>query len=417
MFRVEMTQHPVGQGSMMSGILSDGASNFVWVYDCGSNQKEPLIREIKKIKYNKKVDRLFISHLDSDHVNGIDYLLTSVAVEEVVLPYLNDIDLLLVLARDIENGVLTGSAMSMLSDIETWFRGRGVQRITMVNPTNDEGEGPLLAETPEFPSGTETPSGWQAVWSGTPEPAGVDFEIPSRVTRIVAPNSTLQMRLNGQDADWVFIPFAHQPAASEINKFISEIKRNFNINKIDRKFLKEAIKDIDGREKLKYCYSEIWKEHNLVSMALFAGLKNNDKYVNRCFHSCCRRHYEFGRCCRCAGCCYGHCAAEQVSWLSTGDMKLKDNNRRTAFTKHYKDVVNTVGTFTLPHHGAEKSFHQDILDFAPNVMRWVASSGPNGYGHPSNQVKNLIEGTGKHFFHVSECQCTIVKVGVCRCRN
>src|SRR3546814_9614135 len=86
-----LTQHPVGQGGMMSGLLEIPGGRFHWVYDCGSNQKGALTREIAKVAANGEIDCLFLSHLDSDHVNGLDQLLGNVRVREVVVPYLNNV--------------------------------------------------------------------------------------------------------------------------------------------------------------------------------------------------------------------------------------------------------------------------------------------------------------------------------------
>lgn len=103
--RIEMVQHAVGQGGLFSGSLSAGTKPLRWVYDCGSNQRETLTREIGKIASGGEIDVLFLSHLDSDHVGGVDQLLAQVNVREVVLPYLNDTILLSIIGRDCARGV------------------------------------------------------------------------------------------------------------------------------------------------------------------------------------------------------------------------------------------------------------------------------------------------------------------------
>lgn len=84
--KATLIQHPVGQGGLMSGLLELPDRTIHWVYDCGSNQAEPRDREIAIVEGHGNLDVLFLSHLDSDHVNGIDRLLMSVKVQEVVLP-------------------------------------------------------------------------------------------------------------------------------------------------------------------------------------------------------------------------------------------------------------------------------------------------------------------------------------------
>lgn len=70
---------------LFSGILQDDHSRVRWDYDCGSNQRDVLLREIASLGH-AKLDFLFLSQFDSDHVNGIDTLLAACQVEEVVLP-------------------------------------------------------------------------------------------------------------------------------------------------------------------------------------------------------------------------------------------------------------------------------------------------------------------------------------------
>ena len=129
--KVTMTQHAVGQGGMMSGLLETDGGTFHWVYDCGSNQLEPLTREIQSVA-NKPVDVLFLSHLDRDHVNGIDELLGATQVEEVVLPYLNDIDRLIAAVHADLNGQLSGNYSNFLADIPEWLKERGVKKVTLI---------------------------------------------------------------------------------------------------------------------------------------------------------------------------------------------------------------------------------------------------------------------------------------------
>ena len=85
--QVRMNQHPVGQGGFFTGSLDVGATPFRWAYDCGSNQLDPLVQEIASVAAQGDLDVLFLSHLDSDHVSGIDVLLSQCRVGEVVLPY------------------------------------------------------------------------------------------------------------------------------------------------------------------------------------------------------------------------------------------------------------------------------------------------------------------------------------------
>ena len=75
---------PVGQGCF--SIESIGS--YTVVYDCGSITAYPMIESyIDRLSFETdKVDLLFISHFDKDHVNSIRYLLNRVKVIRAITP-------------------------------------------------------------------------------------------------------------------------------------------------------------------------------------------------------------------------------------------------------------------------------------------------------------------------------------------
>lgn len=79
MDRLKRILHPTGHGAFFTErILQDGKEDFIVVYDCGATdnkEKELLEKEIKEFfSSGDTIDILFISHFDSDHVNGIGLL-------------------------------------------------------------------------------------------------------------------------------------------------------------------------------------------------------------------------------------------------------------------------------------------------------------------------------------------------------
>lgn len=106
----EFTFFKAGQGAFYGGRIWLPSSNLevTVVYDCGtsnfiSGNTEILNREIDYFKFNpsrdakkiSKIDLLFISHLDYDHVSGLKRLLTEFKVEKIILPYIDDNDRIL----------------------------------------------------------------------------------------------------------------------------------------------------------------------------------------------------------------------------------------------------------------------------------------------------------------------------------
>ena len=119
----------------------DGTDNpqFVWAYDCGSDQRSVLEREIKSVE-GVRVNLLFLSHLDDDHVVGVDkFLLATDRVQEVVLPYLNDKEMILHLAAGASSGSLSRGLIDLVSNPIEWFSARGVERLTYIDGYDEDG--------------------------------------------------------------------------------------------------------------------------------------------------------------------------------------------------------------------------------------------------------------------------------------
>jgi phosphoribosyl 1,2-cyclic phosphodiesterase len=80
-------QWPVGQGGFATGEVTfygELTSTLSYIYDCGSDSLAPLREAIYDFLVDwEEIDIAFLSHLDSDHVNGIDTLLGKCAVRNV----------------------------------------------------------------------------------------------------------------------------------------------------------------------------------------------------------------------------------------------------------------------------------------------------------------------------------------------
>jgi hypothetical protein len=393
--KVALTQQAVGQGGLMSGLLTVDDNDYHWVYDCGSDQSYPLGREIGEVVRRGMIHTLFISHLDSDHVNGIERLLTQVKVREVVLPYLDERDRVIAVAHDVSLGRLTISFVNFLSDIEAWFEERGVEVLTYVNPLHeDESPDPewdaKSLDKPRERHGDNFHSGVSHKWIG-----GVSSKAP-RIqlddskdvgnlisTQVVSKSARIEI---GANADWILAPFAHCPSDKKKDAFVNELEVQFKTEVHRPDFPLCVIDRAEGREKLRRCYDTIWTTHNLVSMALYAGPVADSEWKLSTlwdeYPLLKERHTNIG-------------------WLSTGDMHLNVRQRRSAFLAHYDAVLAQVGTFVLPHHGSHANFDIDLIHALPQKLICVAASGPNPYGHPSQEVRKQTLAEGCLFLRVS----------------
>jgi glyoxylase-like metal-dependent hydrolase (beta-lactamase superfamily II) len=134
MIEVQREQRPIGQGGFHTCSVMVKRHRFDYVYDCGSMQKQALERETdaysEEIGVGRSIDLLALSHLDDDHVNGVERLLASHDASTVLLPYLHPWDRLLLVAEACARGHLTEIRLAGLpiwarvASSTPWDRGR-----------------------------------------------------------------------------------------------------------------------------------------------------------------------------------------------------------------------------------------------------------------------------------------------------
>lgn len=384
-YRTTITQHAVGQGGFLVGQFHPGTSAFTWAYDCGSNQLNALNSAISYVATQQAIDCLFISHLDKDHVVGIDRLVSTVGVTEVVLPYLNDEERALLVAREAASEVFSHAFLEMLANPVSWFADRGVRRVTFIQ----SGE-----SSPDFPpgdprSGTDPDSldkgPFKPKWHG-------NVVTNDATEQVLAPGAFLGVGLPSGYIGWILVPHVFSPPQPRMRAFMSEIEREFgNAVTIDQ--ITAAARHSNERERLRECYNALWKNHNLISMSLYAGPLpggRNTPIVQSTIYPSEGPSSHF----------FEHSA---IGWMSTGDADFSVKARRQRFFTHYQRVLSEVGQIVLPHHGSRHNFHVSLIRNLPHVRYAIVAAGPNSYDHPSPAVRLIAETIeGKHFAHVSE---------------
>jgi hypothetical protein len=370
MIRAKISQRAVGQGGLSVGEVDCGGLPFRWVYDCGSNQSDALAREIASI--DGPVNVLFLSHLDSDHVNGVDRLLCAHHCSEVVLPYLGDEDRLLVIAASTD-GAQSGQFIDFMSDQAAWLLRRGVQRVTFIRG-GDEGDG---ATDPPPDGGRggegELSSKWSRRREQLPSGGGDVGVIDAGAVLSLAPSKSSPI-------DWVLAPQVYPPPAMLAQAFAQKLALAFpglGAGQIAAEAWSQ-----EGRAKLRACYEALWTDHNKVSMSLYCGPTGQvpgawtgsveggqgEARVNKQFR-----------------------APHGPGWISTGDADLAGARRRSAFLTAYRRYLATAGVLITPHHGSAASFHPNLINDMNTLFVGVAAAGPNSYGHPHDLVRLAIE--------------------------
>jgi hypothetical protein len=68
-----------------------------------------------------------------------------------------------------------------------------------------------------------------------------------------------------------------------------------------------------------------------------------------------------------------------LKWKVSVGANLAVAKRRTALLRNYQRVLPHAGILVLPHHGARRSFHRDLITTIPNLKVAIAAAGPNTY--------------------------------------
>ena len=387
---VRMVQHPVGQGGLHYGELTLGQKPLRWVYDCGSNQIDALTREITSVARNGNIDLLFISHLDSDHINGIDKLLSQVQVKEVVLPYLNQEALLAIIARDAARGTLTGVLVEAVNDLPGWFGSRGVKTVTSVEYSDDEGgDGPDIPDVSDGGGDGDCTGEWTD--KSEPEPVSDTTSQIGKGTaqfRGVSSGSALSVKASNKFLNWALIPYVHNPYPARMKAFNDALDDKFGKN-IDKNSLAQRAKEPTVRADLRDCYDALWGNHNLISMTLYCGPTRPENMEIDIHIPSLHLHPYW----------YGYQWPESGGWMLTGDAHLDGLRRRQRFLKFYQRFTGLTKVLMLPHHGSIHNQSDEVLNAMPKLQVAFAAAGPNSYGHPHKEVRYAVRAHPSAFFH------------------
>lgn len=393
----KIVQRPVGQGGLCEGRLflrtqaGKASSSLVWLYDCGSNQEPALHREIAKA--HGEIDVLFVSHVHADHVSGIEHLLKNKTVRQIVLPYLEPDTRLMLLAQAAMRDELTASYQAFLANPLSWVRSRS-DGATVTYVDGDDGEGDI-AEVPDPPS----PDGRRAAAEEPLELAWIHSGAnkSDNGVEVVGQGAVLAVRSGAMHLNWVFATHVHKPSQAKREAFRKALHKTFP-GMSDAK-IKTAAHTKAGLKKLRTCYDALWRDHNLVSLSLYAGPTQVQPDMDglilaeEAFEPSCWPLHDFD--------CPPPWEGDRTwGWISTGDADLSGPRRRAAFLKTYQSYLPQVAVLLAPHHGSRHNWSEDLLKAMPNLRVGIAPAGPNDYGHPHQAVRDSFGKHGVPFFAV-----------------
>jgi hypothetical protein len=399
----ERHQHAVGQGGFHSAEVRSKADSFWYIYDCGSSNKDALQRELgafSETHGTRTLDLLALSHLDDDHINGVEAILSERDVRNVMIPYLCAEERLLLIADDCARGALTESRLDMLEDPVAWFRSRGTRNVVQVLPAIGDGPDTGLNEAP--PQSPE-PTGPFDIKCGRISTQSERATYPDLDSDayVLSSGDALSVSAQGNGYAsmryWELVPFCH-PQLDGVHAFYSVVKKRFGLSPSARgkafvKKLRRILVKKAKRAELKELYGKIWSDHNLSSMSLYSGPCFDWEDIGW--------KAQPGR----------HISARPVfdvidglrlpyrlkpGWLGTGDAKLIARTRYTQFEAYYRRVFPKVGSFLLPHHGSKYNFSGHLFRETLQPHVWCAAAGKNSYGHPDKNLRRALQRRGSY---------------------
>lgn len=410
--KVVRRQHAIGQGSFHTASISlettepyPTEATFNYVYDCGSDNYSALNREIGVFVHsNKKVDALFISHLDSDHVSGLDRLIAGIDIDTVYLPYVDDMVALMELLEAEASVGLTGSLIEAALDPAGFFGRRGVRRVVRVHSGGaPDSDGLILPDLPREPE----PGGGPIAPKENPQAKLIMNETKGELAELceMEEDTVITLHAIGRILDWVLVPHVTPVPRENTIAFKKAIRKVLKLASGQRLTNKRLIRGLFNtvlRKAFKKCYEEIIsggasRSHNRVSMSLYSGPTGrmpNDNWERslRMERNLSGEYWP---------CIWHH---GTVGWMGTGDAMLNLEMVRKAWKKTYGPLLSQVASLLLPHHGSRNSFHAELLQMPSLDVCLASAADPSQYKHPNVEVIAQCTEAGKRFIHVSQDQ-------------
>ncbi len=391
-------QLPVGQGGfLVSEITGPCGSSFTYAFDCGSLNREHFEQGLSYCSPGR-IDVLFISHLDADHINGIDALMAHMHVDTVILPCLDALHVTMIACEAIGPAGIRMSVQTFLADPTQWFAVRGVKRILHLQRGSND-------ETQPFNPVSEEEPGNGPLDRDEKQDQGIQYTIHSigaSVTDLEASKNIVVEALGEQTVLtighskiplWQLVPYVH-PFPEDViwsfhqavGKMLPNIFTKRSIcSKGFTKRLIEVLADEERRKALKRCYAILSSDNNKPSLSLYSGahpgIRKNIS-IDRTDAQTFWRHSNSSPMLRWSG--SRHTREGAGSWLSTGDANLQSSETRRPWLARYRNVLRDLDVLVLPHHGSNRSIHQEVLENSGDAILLVcAAIGRAKHPHPS----------------------------------
>ena len=407
--RVTRTQYPVGQGGFHAGCLEwtgqDGQSRtFRYIYDCGSTTGVDALQDpiMEFASQGKRVDALFFSCLDRDHVNGIDRLFEvgNIEVGTVFVPHIGTGATISGLLAAKFDGTLSGALVEARLRPDLWFGRRGVPRVVRVLAAQG-GEAPGYGAAGIPRDGGEPDAGKFAMDAG----AGFDGAPPGRAGARTIDSGTVISPAPARVAiDWDLVPHVDPaPAGASLDEFESDVRFVMELggrHRITPKRLLEALTCPSKLDRLKRCSQYLYPwggttRHDRASMSLYSG-PSADGRSNWNYQATAQMAREaWATRIRKGG------GRSRAGWLGTGDSDLANARIRREWENTYRPYRDLVYTFLLPQHGSDRKLDAGFLDFTSAPV-FVTTARDGSAKHPGEIVDRTLDQGNRILHRVTE---------------
>ena len=338
---------PVGQGAF----YVEKIGNINIVYDCGSIGNRKKIKELieKCFERNKVIEAIFISHLDKDHMSGVEDLLTKCKVKRICFPLITE-EMKLVLKTKIMIEEAIGNSYSkfireFIEDPEAAIK--------------------KIKEDMEIELIEMLPSDEQNIVEENNKKIDKEDTKNQKIKR-VKKNSGEDIAKEIKDLkyEWELIPYNFKQE-TRIIEFEENLENEFG-KKISLKEVEEIwIKNEDNsRKKIKKAYKSLKGGINNNSMTLFSGVREVGTQIQ--YNS----------------------SYKNVGCLYTGDYEAKEEDKWETLKQAYEGYWEWVGMIQVPHHGSSENCNDNLI--SKNTVYFLSAGKKNKYGHPSKDVVHDI---------------------------
>lgn len=403
--------HPVGQGIFSSGALCFAepyGEQFCWVYDCGTVKRwqRQLEQEVDRFaslsavhgQARPRLELLFLSHFDLDHISGLVALLGRFDVGALVLPYVPLWQRLAVSFGSKRFDNATSQAffvdpIRFVSEID----GANVERIILVPPST----GQVPDDGPD----------------GAPLPGGAPQDQPplrgSRITKDLGPLLVAEDEVTGGRVQTGSSPAVMwlQPGgrltAHDVWEFIPYNDPKLQVRATPSFRLK--VRRLRGRllattsqgerasllADLKSTYSSTFgksaKRKNEISLFVYGGPTrafNWRSTLATAFPSLAKDASAAGACeSGMCNICTTDEGAAKPAILYTGDGYLASRPQLTSLSQYLgAHRMSRVGTLQVMHHGARGNWFSGLASALQPEKSVFCADKRHHHGHPHNEV-------------------------------